>query len=276
MLLRRGIISSGLSGDTFVGWGDVVSGLAVGFSKGRIFSGQGTNNAEIRVIAASSDIGYENNKFSQTDWNTATTNGANTAFLSKWYDQVASNNAVQATTTKQAETTIDGIHIFDGGNDNAISNYSMPQGDNFSMLIALDHPTAENSIAAAMDDGTNRSWNFTTRTDDRIELPVWKSSVKSGVFCNTTAWAGQGKTVFICAYDSAVGWTVQQDGSTQTVTTNTTGTVDTGPSGLALGSRGDGQQFYDGSIMDFGFWPKTLTSQEKTDIYTQWAINDAL
>lgn len=198
------------------------------------------------------------------------------AFTSTWYDQIGSSDAVQTGTTLQPEMTREGVSVFDGSNDRVMSPYEMSQGDNFSFMIVMSHPVAEVSIPLCMDNVAARSWNFITRADDKIELPVWKSSSKSNVFSNATAWAGQGDTVFICTYDSSVGWVVEQNGTNQTVTTNTTGTVDTGASGTALGSRGDGTLFYDGNISGFAFWESTLTPTNATDLYNQWVINNAL
>ena len=95
-----GIGSGGII-DSWVGLGNVVSGMTVGFSNQRLFTGLGVNNYNARVDATQYDIGYLDDVASGDDWDVATGAGAElvtegTEFNSGWGD-FSGGTAVQST-----------------------------------------------------------------------------------------------------------------------------------------------------------------------------------
>lgn len=265
-------------GDDFIGLGDVVPGMTFGVSNQRLFAGQGTNNAEIRVIAATSDIGYENNSFSGTEWDTATTSGANSAFTSTWYDQVGSDDPGQGSITLQPETTRKGVHVFDGSNDYMTSPYKLTDGDNWSVLLNINTSAwVTNDMFMAFDDTSDRALRIYAANSTNLNIRVWKGGGADDATIPRGDLGDGSNHLLGLTWDSSVGLTASVDGVSQTVTGTAGGTVDVPSAILSICATATGgnicENEYDTICIYNG---ASLSPQNHTDIYNQYVINDAL
>jgi len=277
MLLRRGIISSGLSGESFVGLGDVVGVPSAAFavSNQRWNAGLGTNNAEIRVIAATSDIGYDGDKFSGPEWDTATTSGANDAFTTTWYDQISTNNPVQAITINQPLMPRTGVNEFDGGTQRLISPYSCDASSGITIVIALNGVMSnDGGVLTGQENGTIRDWVLYSQ-GGQIRFRGWRSTASAIATMPNNIDDGSDHFLVV-RQDPTLGVRFDVDGVSQTVTNSFTGNIDNFTLGLGIGSHAGGGSRLDINIGTEAIYESYLSDQNITDLRNQWVINDAL
>jgi hypothetical protein len=136
-----------------------------------------------------------------------------------------------------------------------------------SFWVKQDAITANNYIIGHSNAGGNNSLHIGFRDADTFTLAFWGNdmNVDNAMFNNTTDWMH-----FVCTYDAGtneqiVYANVVGGGS---VTQNRTATAHfQGTDDFFIGSRGDGNDQFNGLIDEVGVWDRTLTPAEAAELY---------
>jgi hypothetical protein len=139
----------------------------------------------------------------------------------------------------------------------------------FSLSFWVKQDSADNNnyVIGHSNDGGNNSLHIGFRNSTTFTMAFWGNDMNVGnaMFNNTTDWMH-----FVCTYDAAtkvqtVYANVVGGGA---VTQNRTATANfQGTDNFFMGSRGDGNDQFNGLIDEVGIWDRTLSAGEAAELY---------
>ena len=230
----------------------------------------------IRVGSSPSTIGFDDNKFNATQWNTATGNGANPAYGTTWYSQVGSDDLTQAVESSQPIVDIAGANHSDSARYYKGSMYQPSTKMSAFTVCNFDNFLSSQTLLSQDDIGGNRQWIFFYHkdTDQMRMLAFGSNGTLSAYIARASTVLGTGTIGLGFSYDSVTGVKIYKDGVSQTVVNAVAGTIDAKNAPLSVGAFSNGTSAITGLVSTACFWNNsTLSDANYLDMYNQHEVN---